>query len=139
MIIGLKAHMIKVECDIGRGMSSFSLIGLGDKAIEESKDRVCSALRNANFTNPKQTNHKTTISLAPGDLRKEGTNFDLPIALAYLIANSEISISEKEIEESMFVGELSLKGNITKLKGALAISELAEKNGIKVLSGSSIK
>lgn len=133
LIVGLKAYLVKVECDIGRGMNAFSLIGLGDKAIDESKDRVCSSLRNAGYTNPQQTNHRTTISLAPGDLRKEGTNFDLPIALAYLIANKEINFNEKDIEESMFVGELSLKGNIGKLKGALAIAELAEKNGIKNL------
>jgi magnesium chelatase family protein len=133
LILGLKACLVKVECDIGRGMNAFSLIGLGDKAIDESKDRVCSSLRNAGYTNPQQTNHRTTISLAPGDLRKEGTNFDLPIALAYLIANKEIDFIEKEIEESMFVGELSLKGGLSKLKGALAIAELAEKNGIKNL------
>lgn len=133
LVIGLKAYLVKVECDIGRGMNAFSLIGLGDKAIEESKDRVCSALRNAGYTNPKQTNHRTTISLAPGDLKKEGTNFDLPIAIAYLISNKEIVFLEKDLEDSMFVGELSLKGNLSKLKGALAIAELAEKNGIKNL------
>lgn len=131
LIIGLKAYTIKVECDIGRGINAFSLIGLGDKAIDESKDRVCSALRNAGFTNPKQTNQRTTISLAPGDLKKEGTNFDLPIALAYLIANKEIEIAKEYLETSLFVGELSLKGHISKLKGALALAELAENNKIK--------
>lgn len=131
LIVGLKAHLIKVECDIGRGISSFSLIGLGDKAIDESKDRVCSALRNNSFSNPQQSSHRTTISLAPGDLRKEGTNFDLPIAIAYLIANGEIKYDEQEISDTLFVGELSLKGNISKLKGALALSELAANSGIK--------
>ncbi|MDD3940319.1 MAG: YifB family Mg chelatase-like AAA ATPase [Candidatus Pacebacteria bacterium] len=131
LVIGLKAYLIKVESDIGRGINSFSLIGLGDKAIDESKDRVCSALRNAGFTNPKQINQRTTISLAPGDLKKEGTGFDLPIALSYLIANKEILVNEKEIDESLFVGELSLKGYLAKLKGALAIAELAENSNLK--------
>ena len=131
LVVGLKAHLVKVECDIGRGISSFSLIGLGDKAIDESKDRVCSALRNAGYSNPKQSNHRTTISLAPGDLKKEGTNFDLPIAIGYLIANKEININEEEVKNSLFIGELSLKGEISKLKGALAIAELAENNNIK--------
>ena len=101
-ISGLKAKEIKVECDIGRGINSFSLIGLGDKAVDESKDRVCSALRNTNFSNPKQVNQKTTISLAPGDIKKEGTYFDLPIALAYLLANKELKLlDENEIKESI--------------------------------------
>lgn len=132
-VSGLKAKIVKVECDIGRGINSFSLIGLGDKAIEESKDRVCSALRNSDFSNPKQVNQKTTIFLAPGDLKKEGTNFDLAIALSYLIANKEISVKEDLLEDSLFVGELSLKGETTKLKGALAIAELCENNKIKNL------
>ena len=131
MISGLKAHLIKVECDIGRGISNFSLIGLVDRAIDESKDRVCSALRNNNFSNPQQVSHRTTISLAPGDLRKEGTNFDLPIAIAYLTANKEINYNEDEINNSIFIGELSLKGNVSKLKGALALTELASVNNIK--------
>ncbi len=131
LIVGLKAYLIKVECDIGRGIGSFSLIGLGDKAIDESKDRVCSAMRNNGFSNPQQSAHRTTISLAPGDLRKEGTNFDLPIAIAYLSANKEIEFDEEELNESLFIGELSLKGTISKLKGALAIAELASKNDIK--------
>ncbi len=132
-VSGLKAKMVKVECDIGRGINSFSLIGLGDKAIDESRDRVCSALRNTNFSNPKQVNQKTTIFLAPGDLKKEGTNFDLAIALSYLIANKEINIKQEYLENSLFVGELSLKGGLTKLKGALAIAEFCENNNIKNL------
>lgn len=131
LVIGLKAYLIKVECDIGRGINAFTLIGLGDKAVDESKDRVCSALRNAGFTNPKQVNQRTTISLAPGDLKKEGSIFDLPIALAYLIANKETLINEKEVSESLFIGELSLKGHLSKLKGALAVAELAENNNLK--------
>ncbi len=131
-ISGLKAKEIKVECDIGRGINSFSLIGLGDKAVDESKDRVCSALRNTNFSNPKQVNQKTTISLAPGDIKKEGTYFDLPIALAYLLANKELKLlDENEIKESLFIGELSLRGDICKLKGVISITELAENKKIK--------
>ena len=133
LIIGLRAQLIKVECDIGRGISAFSLIGLGDKAIDESRDRVCSALRNAKYSNPQQSAHRTTISLAPGDIKKEGTNFDLPIAISYLLANKEINFNEEEINDSMFIGELSLKGSLGKLKGALALAELAEKNKIKNL------
>lgn len=132
-ISGLKARLVKVECDIGRGINSFSIIGLGDKAVEESKDRVCSALRNSEFSNPKQVNQKTTIFLAPGDLKKEGTSFDLAIALSYLIANKEIKVDQNILEDSLFLGELSLKGETAKLKGALAIAEFCEKNKIKNL------
>ncbi len=132
-ISGLKARLVKVECDIGRGINSFSIIGLGDKAIDESRDRVCSALRNSDFSNPKQVNQKTTISLAPGDLKKEGTTFDLAIALSYLIANKEIKVEQNVLENSLFVGELSLKAETAKLKGALAIAEFCEKNKIKNL------
>lgn len=132
-ITGLNAKLIKVECDIGRGINAFSLIGLGDRAIDESKERVSSALRNSGYSNPRQVNQRTTISLAPGDIKKEGTTFDLAIALAYLVANKEIQVNLEEINNSLFVGELSLEGKLGKLKGALAIAELAEKYKIKNL------
>ncbi len=130
-ISGLNAKLVKVECDIGRGINSFNLIGLGDKAIEESKERISSALRNSGYSNPRQVNQKTTIALAPGNLKKEGTTFDLAIALAYLINNKEIKVDMLEINNSLFVGELSLEGKLSKLDGALAIVELALKSGIK--------
>lgn len=132
-ISGLNAKLVKVECDIGRGINTFNLIGLGDKAVEESKERISSALRNVGYSNPRQTNQKTTIALAPGDLKKEGTNFDLAIALAYLIANQEIVVDKEEVNDSLFVGELSLAGKLSNLKGALAIAELAKKNKIQNL------
>jgi len=133
-ILGLKAHLIEVECDIGRGTNFFSLIGLTDKAIDESGDRISAALRNAGYTNPKQMNQRTVISLAPANLRKEGTLFDLPIAMAYLAASEQIIFAknvENILENSLFVGELSLQGELRELRGALAITELAKKNKIK--------
>lgn len=130
-ISGLSAKLVKVECDIGRGINSFNLIGLGDKAVEESKERVSSALRNSGYSNPRQVNQKTTIALAPGNLKKEGTTFDLAIAIAYLINNKEIKVEKEEIDNSIFIGELSLEGKLSRLNGALAIVELALKHKIK--------
>ena len=133
LISGLKAHLIEVECDIGRGTNAFSLIGLTDKAIDESADRVSSALRNSGYTNPKQTQQRTVISLAPANLRKEGTLFDLPIAISYLVASGEMICAEDKLKNSLLVGELSLKGELKELRGALAIAELVKKNNIQNL------
>lgn len=125
---GLRAEMIDVEVDISNGLHNFSIIGLGDRSVEESKDRVSAAIKNSGYVSPKQKNQKVVISLAPADMRKEGPSFDLAIALGYLNASGEI---EFESSKKIFIGELSLEGKICKTAGILAILCQASSLGIE--------
>ena len=84
------AHLVSVESDLARGLHAFSIVGLPDKAVEEARDRVASAIKNTGLTSPKSTNKKIIISLAPAELKKEGSAFDLAVALSYLLAAEEI-------------------------------------------------
>jgi magnesium chelatase family protein len=129
-IVGLHAEHVAVELDVGNGLYSFSIVGLPDKAIDESKDRVITALKNSNLRNPKTENHKVTVSLSPANIKKEGSHFDLPIALAYLTASKQVTIPK---DAGWFIGELSLKGDILPAKGVLAIAEKAKALGIRSL------
>src|SRR5512147_340746 len=104
----LKASIISVEVDISRGLHAFTIVGLPDKAVEESRDRVSAAIKNSGRESPKSKNEKIVISLAPADVKKEGPTFDVPIALAYLLSVGEIVFSP---ENKLFLGELSLDGD----------------------------
>lgn len=127
----LKAHLISVETDLSLGsLHAFALVGLPDKAVEESRDRVSAAIKNSGFKAPKSTNAKIVVSLAPADLKKEGPAFDLPIALSYLLAAGEISF---EPESRLFIGELALDGSLRPVDGALSFARLAQANGIAEL------
>lgn len=129
-IVGLEAQPVTVEVDISRGLYSFSIVGLPDKAIDESKDRVIAALRNTGVQNPKTENHKVTVSLTPAHSKKEGSHFDVPIALGYLLAAKVITVP-KDI--GWFVGELSLTGDILPMNGILSIALLAKEAGVTSL------
>src|SRR3990167_4202967 len=120
----LTPHLISVEADIAGGLHSFSVVGLPDKAVEESRDRVSAAIKNSGFKSPKQKNQKVTISLAPADLKKEGPAFDLPVALAYLKAVGAIRFAP---EKKLFLGELSLDGELRPVAGVLPLLEEARK------------
>ncbi len=120
----LTPHVVTIEADLSRGLHSFSIVGLPDKAVEESKDRVSAAIKHAGFKAPKSINRKITISLAPADLKKEGPLFDLPIALAYLLAAEEISFDPEKI---LFVGELSLDGSVRPVRGILPLAGEAKR------------
>lgn len=122
----LKAHIIDIETDISRGLHSFTIVGLGDKAVEESKDRVSSAIKNSGFTSPKSKNEKIVVSLAPADLKKEGPSFDIGIAIGYLIASGDIQCDP---EKTIFLGELSLDGTIRSITGVLPLMVEARKQG----------
>ena len=122
----LKGDIVTVEADLSRGLHSFSIVGLAGKAIEESKDRVSSAIKHSGFTAPKSLNRKITISLSPADLKKEGPLFDLPIALAYLISSEEVSINLNGV---LTVGELSLDGTLRAVRGVLPIVKEAKAAG----------
>lgn len=110
--------MITVEVDISNGLNAVSIVGLGDRAVEEAKDRVSAAIKNSGFISPKQKNQKVVISLAPADVRKEGPSFDLAIAVAYLAASHEIEIDP---DHTLFLGELSLEGKVRRVTGVLPI------------------
>ena len=91
----LCAHVVTIEADLSRGLHSFSVVGLPGKAVEEARDRIASAIKHSGFASPKSKNHKIVISFAPADLRKEGPLFDIPMALAYLLASKEIACETK--------------------------------------------
>lgn len=127
-VIGLKGTIIDVEVDLSQGLHSFTVVGLPDKAVEESKDRISAAIKNSLFISPQKKNQRVTISLAPADLKKEGPVFDLAIALAYLLASKQINF---ESSEKIFLGELALDGTIRRIKGTLILVKSAQKAGFK--------
>lgn len=120
----LKPHLVSVETDISRGLNAFAVVGLPDKAVEEARDRVASAIKHAGFESPKSGMKKTVISLAPADLKKEGPMFDLPIALSYLLASEDIRF---EPEPYAFVGELALDGTLRAVRGVLPLVAFAKR------------
>ena len=92
----LKPYIVDVEADLSRGLNSFSIVGLGDKAVDEAKDRISAAVKNSGFESPKSKNHKVVISLAPAEVRKEGSGLDVAIALSYLLASGDILFDSKD-------------------------------------------
>jgi magnesium chelatase family protein len=121
-IFGIDAYEVEVEVDITFGLPTFSIVGLPDASVKESKDRVRSAIKNSEVEFPQ--NKKITINLSPADRKKEGPSFDLPIAIGILSA--EDFISTEKINNYLIVGELSLDGKINSIKGVLSISILAK-------------
>ncbi|MDP4144383.1 MAG: YifB family Mg chelatase-like AAA ATPase [Bacillota bacterium] len=113
---GIKGTLITVELDISRGLPSFNIVGLVDTSVKESKERVRSAIINSGFEFPMG---RITVNLAPADLRKDGSLFDLPIAIGILAATEQINCLD--IEKFLFMGELSLSGELVKVNGALPI------------------
>jgi magnesium chelatase family protein len=124
----LKAHLITIEIDLSPGLHSFSVVGLPDKAVEESRDRVSAAIKNSGWKSPKQSNRKIVASLAPADIKKEGPSFDLPIALGYLLASGDINFDP---EGKLFAGELALDGAVRSIRGVLSYARLARDRGFK--------
>ncbi len=128
---GITAECIEVEADINSGLHSFSIVGLADKAVSEAKERVNSALKNSGIRPPTKENRRITINLAPADIKKAGSRFDLPIALAYLLASEQIKTFDTK--DKIFVGELSLDGSLRPISGCLNIAKLAKKMGVQYL------
>ncbi len=128
---GIEAELVEVEADLNVGLSSFNIVGLADKAVSEAKERVNSALKNSGIKPPSKENRKITINLAPADTKKMGSRFDLPIALAYLLASNQIK--NFETKDKIFVGELSLDGSLRPINGCLNIAKLAQEKGIPYL------
>lgn len=124
VLYGIEAQPIDVEVDLSQGLPLLNIVGLPDLAVKESKDRVRSAIKNTGFHFPIK---KITINLAPADLKKEGSAFDLPMALGILAADGVLK--EDRLGEYLIVGELSLDGRIKEIKGALAMAILAKRAG----------
>ena len=122
----LSGQIVMIEVDLSRGLHSFNVVGLPDKAVDESKDRVSSAIKNSGFKSPKAKNQKIIVSLSPADLKKEGPFFDLAIALAYMLASDDLKFNP---EKKIFLGELGLDGTLRRIRGALPLVQEAKKMG----------
>ncbi len=125
---GLDGSMVKVEVDISRGLPAYDIVGLADTAIKESKQRVRASIKNSAYTFPMD---KVTINLAPADTKKEGSLFDLPIAVAILAATGQVPFDKTK--EYGLIGELSLDGSLRAVKGVLPILITAKSLGVKKL------
>lgn len=124
---GASAELVTIEADLTRGLHSFSIVGLPDKAVEEARDRISAAIRHSGFKSPKATNRRIVLSLSPADLKKEGSHFDVPLALCYLAANGDIELPK---ESSLFAGELALDGTLRRTRGILPQVVAAKRAGI---------
>src|SRR5574343_551466 len=118
----LKGTIVTIEVDLSKGLHAFSIVGLPDKAVDESKDRVSGAIKNSGFKSPKAKNQKIVVSLSPADLKKEGPFFDLGIALCYMLASEEVKFNP---EKKIFLGELGLDGTLRTIRGALPLVQEA--------------
>ena len=110
---GLEGVCVTVEADISKGLPSYELVGLPDAAVKESKERVRSAVKNSALAFP---NHKITINLAPAYVKKEGSSFDLPVAVSLLLADGTL---EADVSDTVFLGELALNGDLRPVSGVL--------------------
>jgi len=126
-VIGLEGAIVEVEVDTGRGLPSLTIVGLPDAAVKESGERVRAAIKNAGMVYP---GGRVTVNLAPADLRKEGPAYDLPIAVAMLIATEQIFPPE---DKALFIGELSLDGSVRHVKGVLPMASLAREQGFTTM------
>ncbi len=125
-IVGLDAKLVEVEVDVSQGLRSFTIVGLPDKAINESEERVDSAIKSSKLLSPHSRTFKVLVNLAPADLKKEGSLYDLPISLAFLLASKQTNFNPIG---KIFLGELSLDGRLRPIKGALSFAILAQKMG----------
>src|SRR6476620_6541251 len=124
-IFGIEASPVHVEVDVSFGFPSFTMVGLPDASVRESRDRVRSAIRNSGFEFPP---HRITVNLAPADVRKAGASFDLPIALGILAAQG--IVLRRHIADLVLLGELSLDGSIHPTRGVLPIAAAARRDGL---------
>ena len=127
-VFGVEAYPVHVEVDVAFGLPHFSMVGLPDATVRESRDRVRSAIRNSGFEFP---HHRITVNLAPADVRKAGSSFDLPIALGLLATSGPLN--RRCVDDTVIVGELSLDGAINGIRGVLPIAVGARRLGMKRL------
>ena len=124
-LIGIQGFLVQVEADLSQGLPGFDVVGLPGNAVRESRDRVRAAIKNNGFTYPVS---RITVNLAPADVKKEGSVYDLPLFLALLQASGQISAS---LEDAAFLGELSLSGDIRPIRGVLPMVLAAREGGLK--------
>lgn len=124
--VGFHGQTIEVECDASNGLPSLQIVGLGNKAIDEAKERVRSAIKNSHLDFPKK---RITINLAPTNIPKDGAHFDLPIALAILTVGGQLH--PEVTKHKLFAGELGLDGSLRPVRGALHLAETARASGAK--------
>lgn len=129
-VVGLSARPISVEVDITPGLHIFSIVGLADKEIQESRERIAAAIKNIGALAPHRKSHRVIVNLAPADIKKEGPAFDLPIALGYLVASGQIAAIPDHI---MFIGELGLDGGLRSVAGVLPIAIACREAGFREL------
>ncbi|MBC2711998.1 MAG: YifB family Mg chelatase-like AAA ATPase, partial [Desulfosarcina sp.] len=125
-VIGIDAYLVEVEVDIAHGLPTFTTVGLPETAVKESRERVKSAITNSGYTFPAD---RITVNLAPANIKKEGTGFDLPMALGILSATG--ILPEKAISGYLFLGELSLDGRVKPVNGSLPMAIAAQKAGYR--------
>ncbi len=128
--VGSNAELVTVEADLTRGLHTFSIVGLADKAVDEARDRVSAAIRHSGLKSPKQQNKRIILSLSPADLKKEGAHYDLSLAVAYLIAAEEL---QPLTQEMLFIGELALDGTLRGVRGVLPQVLAAKRRGITII------
>jgi len=123
--VGFNGHIIEVESDASKGLPGFQVVGMGNKAIDEARERVKSAITHSLLEFPAR---KLIVNLAPAELPKDGTHYDLPIALAVLIASGQLR--QEEVKGCVFAGELALDGSVRPVKGIIPIVEAAKEAGL---------
>jgi magnesium chelatase family protein len=126
-VIGLEGVLVEAEVDLAKGLPAFTVVGLGDAAVQESRERVRSAIRNSGYSFP---NKRITVNLAPADMRKAGPAYDLPIAIGVLLAAEMLTA---DVSRSVFIGELGLDGNLRHTDGVLPMVAIARANGIDTI------
>ena len=124
-LIGIDAIKVTVETNVTGGIPSFTVVGLPDNAIRESRERILTAIRNSGFDIPPK---KITVNLAPADIKKEGTAFDLPVAIGLL---GSLQLLSPKFEDTLILGELALDGSVRRVNGALPVAIMAGKERIK--------
>lgn len=125
-VLGIDGYAVEVEVNLGQGLPGMSIVGLPDAAVKESSDRVSAAIRNTQLGLPVR---RITVNLAPADIRKEGSAFDLPIAIGILAASG--MIENDRLKKLLILGELSLDGRVKPIKGGLSITAMARENGME--------
>lgn len=125
-LIGIDSFIIDVESDVSSGLAAFEIVGLGDTAVKESKERIKASLKSAGCDLYRE---KIVVNLAPASIKKEGSHFDFPIALS--VMNKEYQFNEKLVEESVFIGELALDGKLRGVSGILPMAISAYEKGFK--------
>jgi magnesium chelatase family protein len=128
---GIEGKRIEVETDMHPGLHCFIIVGLADKALSESKERINAALKNVDVKPPNRENRRVIINLAPADIKKTGSQYDVAIAIGYLLASGQLK--QFKTEEYIFIGELALDGTLRPVAGSMNIARLASRQGVPYL------